>query len=87
MKPYHIAYLHPITIPPGPTPEQVESALAKLFSTANPNPANGRATAPPEPEHETICNYTNAQYAATLIRGVKNGHTTAASPLMMRHQI
>jgi len=27
--------------PPGPTPEQVEAALAKLFSTANANPANG----------------------------------------------
>lgn len=41
MSDYHIYY--PIHIPPGPEPEQIEEALAKLFAIANVNPENGPA--------------------------------------------
>jgi len=37
---YHIYY--PLYIPPGPSPEQIESALAKLFSTANAKKQNAK---------------------------------------------
>lgn len=40
-KDYHTHY--PLYIPPGPEPEQIEEALAKLFAIANANPENGPA--------------------------------------------
>ena len=40
MKPYQIPYLHPISIPPGPTSAQVGDALARLIATARKNPKN-----------------------------------------------
>lgn len=40
MKPYHIPYLYPLHIPPGPPPEQIAEKLAKLIDTARKNPKN-----------------------------------------------
>ena len=42
MKPYHIPYLYPLYVPPGPTSAQVGDALAKLIATARKNPQNNK---------------------------------------------